>query len=152
LKKTKEVIETADNVYEEKYRTMLIKELADQYVALGKSTDTKNANSALAEKSTKELEIYQDAYIGIIGTSAGTTVQEKTKSKSIIPKYKDVVKPSENNTSDIVPQHGGTVGGRGQVYAFQDMSPRDRTEKYGGYGSFELCFHPENAHKYKTKK
>ena len=140
-----EIVETADNVYEEKYRSMLIKELADSYVSLGKASDTNNATNELTSKSTQELEIFQDAFSGLV-----ITADTKPTSKSIAPKYRDVVKPSDK-TSDIVPQHGGTAGGR-QTYAFQDLSPKDRTEKYGDYGSFDLCFHPQNASKYINKR
>ena len=140
-----EVVETADNVYEEKYRSMLIKELADTYVSLGKADDKEKAIQSLEDKSTSELEIFQDAYDGLM-----VTKEETKTSKSIAPKYKDIVKSSDNNTSDIVPQYGGTAGG--QTYAFQDLSPSDRTKKYGEYGSFDLCFHPQNATKYLNKR
>ena len=147
-RKKEEIVETADNsIYEQKYRTMLIKELADRYVALGKSTDTKGAESMLTEKSTQELEIYQDAFDGLSVQAPEPKVTQK--SKSIIPKYKDIVTPSgDDSSSDIVPQHGGTVGGSKSVYAFQDMSPKDRVAKFGEYGSFDLCFHPQNVSKY----
>lgn len=140
-----EIVETADNVYEEKYRKMLVKELADTYVKVGKASDVEKAIVELNDKSTSELEIFQDAYDGLLVASP-----EVKKSKSIAPKYKDIVKESDNNTSDIVPQYGGTASG--STYAFQDMAPRDRTEKFGGYGSFDLCFHPENAKKYLNKR
>jgi len=140
-----EIVETADNVYEEKYRSMLIKELADTYVNLGKAANSSKAVEDLSSKSTSELEIFQDAFDGLMITKS-----ETKQSKSIVPKYKDVVKESDNNTSDIVPQYGGTAGG--QTYAFQDLSPGDRSKKYGEYGSFDLCFHPQNAQKYLNKR
>ena len=40
-----------------------------------------------------------------------TKAPETKTSKSIAPKYKDIVKQSDNNTSDIVPHYGGTASG-----------------------------------------
>ena len=143
------IVETADNsVYEDKYRGMLIKELADSYVDLGKSKTADDAIKSLTEKSTKELEIFQEAFDGLRIVAPVKEVTVKTK--SIIPKYKDVVDQSDNS-SDIVPSFGGTASGR-QTYAFQDMTPKDRVDKFGEYGSFDMCFHPQNASKYTNKR
>ena len=139
-----QVVEVVDNnIYEEKYRNMLIKELADSYVSLGKAKTAEEATGLLSEKGTKELEIFQDAYQGLTITGS-----QPKKANSIIPKYKDIVKESSDNPSDIVPHIGGTANGGRQVYAFQDMDPGDRVAKYGDYGAFDLCFHPQNASKY----
>ena len=50
-----------------------------------------------------------------------------------------------------IPEYGGSNERVGNNLELHDMSPSERKQNFGSYGAFDVCFNPQNVHKY-TKK
>jgi hypothetical protein len=126
--------------YANKYKRMLISELTGKYCKLKKLNEFE-AREKLNKLPIETLELYQDAYEGIdLVTSSVRSVSKNT-----------ILQDSQIDNSpfsDQVPEFGGTVGA-GHGVELQDMSPEDRKKEYGHYGSWDVCFNPQNASKYR---
>lgn len=130
--------------YAEKYKGKLVSELADTYVKLGKAENSEKAMLVLQDKSIEQLEIYQDAYNGIV-------VEQKAAPVIVQPKvnYNNNDISADNEFADDVPEYGGAIEQHDPYVEMSDMSPAERTREFGAYGKYDVCFHPQNAAKYR---
>lgn len=149
-------LETADNVYEQKYRAKLLRELADAYVQFNKADSIDAATKLLNTKTTEQLEIFQEAFDGLVPVH---TAQVSSPAPAPVAAPVPAARPKLElqNAShprnmkpifqDAVPEFGGTVE-QEPIAEFQDMSADERRRAFGSFGSFDLCFNPGNAHRY----
>lgn len=137
---SKPVLETADsNVnYAEKYKKKLLLETADMCVKLGKYKSVDEANSMLGQKSIEQLELFQEALDGI------KINNNQVKQPKVVLQDNS----SENIFQEDIPEYG-TIVETDYASEFQDMSGPERRDKFGEYGSWDLCFNPQNINKYR---
>lgn len=135
------ILETASNdIYANKYKTKLLLEIADDYVKYNKAKSKDEAMKMLNGKSIEQLEIYQEAFDGL--------VVPETQQK-VVPVFQDNNHIVDRTFTNEVPEFGGAEQDVDPFVEFQDMSPDERTKHFGSYGSFDLCFNPHNAQKYR---
>lgn len=122
-----EKTETADNSELNKLRKKLTEkvklEVASQTMRLGKHKDRNVALKEFADKTLEELEMINSTLAQI---PSPTGVSE---------------------FADNMPEFGG-MGQQKEVLEVADMGAKGRREKFGEYGAYDVCFHPENANKF----
>jgi hypothetical protein len=128
--------------YANKYKYMLISSLTGKYSKLKKLNEFE-AREKLNKLPIETLELYQDAYEGVdVGNSSVKSVP-----RNMVLQESQV---NDSPFSDQVPEFGGTIKA-GPGLELNDMSPTDRKKEFGHYGSWDVCFNPQNAFKYKNK-
>jgi hypothetical protein len=137
------IVETASNdIYATKYKNKLLLEIAEDYVKYNKAKSRDEAVKMLNGKTIEQLEIYQEAFDGLVVTEAPVT-------QKAMPVFQDNNHTANRTFVDEVPEFGGAEQEMDPYVEFQDLSPDERAKQFGNYGAFDMCFNPHNATKYR---